>query len=124
MNGDILAFFEQAPLSLPLYQALEERILGELEEVSIKVHKTQISFSSRHGFAYASLPRFPRKARPQASLILSFGLSHRLEHPRVWQAVEPYPRRWTHHVILQSPEDVDEELMAWIKEAYDFARFK
>ena len=124
MNGDILAFFEQSPLSLPLYQALEERILGELEEVSIKVHKTQISFSSRHGFAYASLPRFSRKARPQASLILSFGLSHRLEHPRVWQAVEPYPRRWTHHVILQSPEDVDEELMAWIKEAYDFARFK
>ena len=124
MTGDILAFFQGEPQALLVYQALEERILRELLQVSLKVHKTQISFSSKHGFAYASLPRFSRKAQPRARLILTLGLSHRLEHPRIWQATEPYPRRWTHHVILEAPEDVDDELMAWIKEAYDFARFK
>ena len=124
MTGAILSFFDKEPQALPLYQTLEERILGELGEVSVKVHKTQISFSSTYGFAFVSFPRFSRRARPEAALILSFGLSHRLEHARVWQAVEPYPRRWTHHVILARPEDVDGELMAWIKEAYDFARFK
>lgn len=124
MGEDILSFFQKEPRALPLYQALEKKILGELREVSVKVHKTQISFSSKRGFAFASLPRFSRKARPEAALILSFGLSHRLEHPRIWQAVEPYPNRWTHHVILAGPKDVDEEVMAWIKEAYDFARCK
>ena len=124
MNGDILAFFEKEPQALLLYEVLEERILGELEQVSIKVQNTQISFSSKHMFACASLPRFSRKARPEARLVLTFGLSHRVEHPRIWQAVEPYPSRWTHHVVLRGPEDVDEELMAWVREAYVFARFK
>ena len=37
-----------------------------------------------------------------------------MEHPRILQAVEPYPGRWTHHLLLTAPEDVDGLLAAWL----------
>ena len=39
-------------------------------------------------------------------------------------AVEPYPNRWTHHVVVSRLEELDEELMDWLREAYDFAQNK
>ena len=39
-------------------------------------------------------------------------------------AVEAYPNRWTHHLLLTEPEQVDRELMDWIGEAYRFAMVK
>ena len=44
--------------------------------------------------------------------------------PRVVAASEPYPGRWTHHLLLTAPEDVDGLLAAWLAEAYRFAREK
>lgn len=44
--------------------------------------------------------------------------------PHILQAVEPYPGRWTHHLLLTAPEDVDGLLAAWLAEAYRFAREK
>ena len=52
---DIPFFFRDSPRSLPLYLALEERILTELPDTRIRVQKTQISFSNRRNFAFASL---------------------------------------------------------------------
>jgi len=37
------------------------------------------------------------------------------------EAVEPYPNRWTYHVIIARPEEIDEQVMTWLREAYDFA---
>ena len=39
-------------------------------------------------------------------------------------AVEPYPGRWTHHILVRTPEEIDGELLAWIDEAYAFANAK
>ncbi len=47
-----------------------------------------------------------------------------VETPWIFQAVEPYPNRWTHHVIIQSAEEIDEELMGWVQAAYAFAQNK
>ena len=55
---------------------------------------------------------------------MTFGLARRLDDPRIAQAVEPYPNRWTHHVLVQTPEEVDETLLRWIDEAYWFAQSK
>ena len=38
--------------------------------------------------------------------------------------MEAYPNRWTHHVMIGSVEEVDEELLSWIVEAADFAQNK
>jgi len=48
-------------------------------------------------------------------------LGYRAEHPRIVEAVEPYPNRWTYHVIIARPEEIDEQVMTWLREAYDFA---
>lgn len=47
MNTDILLFFDKAPSALPLYEAFEQRLLSEIANVTVKVQKTQISFSNR-----------------------------------------------------------------------------
>ena len=57
-------------------------------------------------------------------MIVSFGLSRRLDSPRIAVAVEPYPSRWTHHVIVSETEQLDGELMDWLREAHDFALVK
>ena len=38
------------------------------------------------------------------------------------QVSEPYPGRWTHHLVIGSVEEIDDELMDWVREAYEYAR--
>lgn len=124
MTADKLLFFDKMPQAMPLYEAFEARILKECENVGIKVSKTQISFKNKYNFAFVSLPIRRRKGWPEICIIVTFGLSHKVELPRIMQAVEPYPNRWTHHVIVEETEEIDQELMEWIKEAYIFSLMK
>ena len=55
---------------------------------------------------------------------MTFGLVRRETDPRVAVAVEPYPNRWTHHVLVERPEEIDGELMGWLQEAWTFAETK
>ena len=66
----------------------------------------------------------PNALPPEVFIIVSFGLSHRLNSPRIAIAVEPYPNRWTHHMIVFEAEQLDDELIGWLREAYDFAQTK
>lgn len=125
MNSDILFFFDGRLAALPLYEAFEQKVLTGIEEVHIKVQKTQIAFSSRHNFAFVSfLPVRKAKERPDAYIVITFGLSHEVKAARIDAATEPYPNRWTHHVLIAEPEEIDDELMAWVKEAAVFAAGK
>ena len=91
MNQDILLFFDKHPEALPLYEALEERILAELRDVKIKVQKTQITFSNKRNFAFVSfLPVRKAGERPDIFIVVTFGLSYRKESPRIDAATEPY----------------------------------
>ena len=54
MEPDILFFFDKHPGALPLYQTWESRILAEVEHVTVKVQKTQITFANRRQFACVS----------------------------------------------------------------------
>ncbi|MDL2273243.1 DUF5655 domain-containing protein [Oscillospiraceae bacterium OttesenSCG-928-G22] len=124
MNPDILMLFDRLPGGLPIYEAAERKILSAFPDVRIKVTKTQVGFSNRYGFAYLWPPTRKIKGRPGLYIVLTFGLGYRLSHPRIVESVEPYPGRWTHHVLLGDAEEVDEQIMAWLKEAYDFSMVK
>lgn len=125
MNDDILLFFSQHAEALPLYEKLEERILAEIPDVKIKVAKTQISFANKHGFAFVSFnPCRRAKERPAVWMTVSFGLGYRKDDDRVDMATEPYPGRWTHHVMVGSSEEIDGKLLGWIKEAAEFSAGK
>ena len=56
--------------------------------------------------------------------MITFGLGCRAESMRIDVASEPYPNRWTHHVLISDPEEIDEELMGWVKEAAAFSARK
>lgn len=122
MNVDVLRFFDQNPEALPLYETFEKRVLEKVGEAEIKVQKTQISFYHKHMFACVSFAKVRKaKDRPKSYIVVTFGLSHKVESPRIDVATEPYSGRWTHHVLIASEEEIDEELLGWVKEAEAFA---
>ena len=125
MDWDTLHFFDQHPEALPLYEALEQQVRVQIPDVQIKVQKTQISFYNRHLFACVSFLRVKRKKDlPPTYLVVTVGLARRLDSPRVAAAVEAYPGRWTHHIVVSAPEQIDGELMGWVQEAAAFAAQK
>ena len=122
MTAEVLAFLGGAPGPISLFEAWEEAVLA-CGESTMKVSKTQISWGNPYLFAMLSHPR--RAAdRKAGALLATFGLNRRLDSPRILQAVEPYPGRWSQHLLLSAPEDVDGLLAAWLAEAYRFAREK
>ena len=125
MNEDILFFFGEHLNVLPMYELLEELVFGQIPDVKIKVAKTQITFANKRGFAFVSFnPCRKAKERPETWMTVTFGLGYRKESPRIDVATEPYPGRWTHHVMVGNAEEIDEELIGWIREAADFAASK
>ncbi len=124
-TSDVLCFFEGKPLELSLYQALTERMAEVLpDDISVKVQKTQIRFYARRLFAAASLPVRRKKDWPRECLVVTIGLARPLSSPRAAVSVEPYPGRWTNHILITRPEEVDGELMEWLREAHSFALSK
>lgn len=121
---DILTTLDRAPDLLPLYQVLEARILEEFPDVTIRATKTQIAFRNRYGFAYLWPPTRRVKGRPGRYLVLTFGLGHQVQDRRIVESVEPYPNRWTHHVIIETAQDLDDQTMDWLREAYSFSMLK
>ena len=125
MDTDTLLFFAGQPEALALYEILEGQILSRIANVKIKLAKTQITFANPKGFAFVSfLPVRRAKRRPPVYLTVTFGLGYRKESSRIDAATEPYPNRWTHHVMISKPEEVDEELLSWIVEAAAFSAAK
>lgn len=123
-ESDVLFFFDSKPLELSLYETLFRRMEMEFPDATVKVQKSQISFYGRHLFGAASLPVRRKKNWPEHCIVVTIGLSCQLKSPRVAVAVEPYPNRWTHHVLISAEEQIDDELMDWLREAYEFAESK
>ena len=125
MNAETLFFFSGHEAAIPVYEKLEDCILAAIPDVKVKVSKTQISFSNKRGFAFVSFNPCRRvKERPKIWMTVSFGLGYQKQSPRIDVATEPYPNRWTHHVMVGSPEEIDEDLMAWLMEAAVFSASK
>lgn len=123
LTTDEVLFFNTAPDMLPVYEALLRHVQAR-HPVTTVVRKTQITLRNRHAFAMVSLPWRRVKGWPEEYLLVSFGLSYRKDSPRIVSSVQPYPNRWTHHVIITEVAQLDEELLAWLEEAYEFAMGK
>lgn len=125
MDDKLLQFFDQMPEALPLYQKFEREVLSRVEDVHIKVQKTQITYSNRHVFACVSFAKVRKaKERPPVYIVVTFGLAYKKESPRIDIATEPYPNRWTHHVLVSREEEIDGELLGWVEEAVAFSAAK
>lgn len=119
----IEAFFAGKEEYLPTFHRLRESI-GSLGDVKTEVTKTQVSFGTDRKFAWVWFPPFRVKGRPEKYFVLTFGLDHRIRHDLIAEAVEPHPKRWTHHVIIERGSEPDETVRLWLKEAYELSRHK
>ncbi|MBO5556919.1 MAG: hypothetical protein J5927_07010 [Oscillospiraceae bacterium] len=125
LDMDSLLFFDGHRAALPLFAALEDRLFARFPEAEKRVQKTQITYFHRHVFACVSFARVKRKAElPATWLTLTLGLPYPLESARVAGKTEVYPGRWTTHIVLGTEEELDEELLGWLEEAYAFSERK
>ena len=125
MSEEVLYFFDKHPDALPLYETFEDKVRTIVSDVRIKEQKTQISFYNKHMFACVSFARVRKKKDcPENFIVVTISLNHKLESPREDIATEPYPNRWTHHLLISDMSEIDEELMEWVEEAAEFAARK
>ena len=123
MTADVLAFLGTDPGRIALFEAVEEAIAA-LGPSEYRVSKSQIAWKNPLNFALLSIPQRWYPGWHEGALLLTFGLGRRVEGEEIFRAVEPYPGRWTHHVLLQGPEDLDQAVLDWLAEAYAFSQAK
>lgn len=112
-----MRFFQGSPESQALCVALLQKLDGALDAYQIRESKTQLSLYSGCMFACISYP----KSKKQGKLLVTFGLGSKVLSERIWQSVEAYPGRWTHHVLLNDASQIDDELIGLICAAQSFA---
>ena len=125
LDMDTQMFFWEHQNAVELYRYLEELLYDIFPVVNKRVQKTQITFFNKHVFACVSFARVKRKAElPEGYLVLTLGLPYPLESERLAVRSEPYPGRWTHHFVISRKEELDDEMITWIRESYAFAELK
>ena len=112
-------FFAGYEASRPIFEALREAI-EELGPSEIRVTKSQVAFYRRKAFAWAWMPD-PYLHSNHAPLVLTLSFRYRDPSPRWKEIVEPKPGRFTHHLQLYSPADIDDEVRDWLRAAWEAA---
>lgn len=114
-RSDILLFFDGHPGTLPLFEALKEKLLQAIPDTDFRVGKTQISLYHDHMYGCVSfLPARRACMRPREYITVTVGLDHPLDSSRVDQRVQVRSNRWTHHILVGTAEEIDSELLAWL----------
>ncbi|WP_296605731.1 DUF5655 domain-containing protein [Nocardioides sp.] len=113
-------FFAGNDAGLAAYRLAHDAIggWGGCEE---RVGRSQVCLRRARAFAWLWNPRqYLRNAG--ADVVVTFALDHELDSARIKQAVRTGPLLVVHHVELRDPAaDLDEELLGWLREAYDRA---
>lgn len=122
MEPELASFFKDKPKAQPLYEAVEKKLRDTFGRMEVRVKNSQIHFRTKHTFAYVWLPTRWVRGRPSNYIILAIGLNRQIESPRFIEVNEPRKNRWVHHVMIASPNDLDYELLNWLRLAYDFSR--
>ncbi len=114
----VAKLFKGRPASLRLFRVVRSYITS-LGPVRIEAGKTQVSFGADRNFAWVWLPQMYSKKRPETSITLTFDtIGKRIRDRRIAEAVIPRPGRWTHHIVIEKPSDVDGTVKKWLNEAY------
>ena len=109
-------FFRGYPNSRLIFSALRQAF-DTIKPVSMTISKSQIVFRRRKAFAWAWVPDKYLRGR-HAPLVLSLALRYQDPSPRWKQVVRPAPSTFMHHLELLSSQDLDDEVIRWIWEAW------
>jgi hypothetical protein len=94
--------------------------IASIGPATMRVTTSQVAFRRRLAFAWTWMPGQYLRGKT-APLVLTIGLERRDESARWKEVVEPRPGRFTHHLELRSAEEVDDEVLDWLREAWDQA---
>jgi len=113
-------FFDGQPQSRQLFNILQG-MAAALGPMTLRVTKSQVAFCRRKVFAWAWMPE-KYLHRPAAPLVLTLALRRRDTSLRWKEIVQPAPGRFTHHLELYSPQDIDGQVRSWLQEAWEEAK--
>jgi hypothetical protein len=102
--------------SREIFECLRE-LIETLGSVEMVVQKSQVAFRRKKTFACAWMPGKYLHGRV-APLVLTVYLRRRDSSPRWKEVVEPAPGRFTHHIELHSPNEIDDQVGGWLQEAW------
>jgi hypothetical protein len=110
--------FEGYPEGLAVYGAVE-RAVQTIGDAAVSVTKSQIAFRRRRGFAFVWRPG--QYVQSDVPAVLSIALPYEITSERFKAVAHPSHGVWMHHLELSAPEQVDDEVCEWLREAYEFA---
>lgn len=110
--------FDGYPTSLAICRRVE-RALSHLDDVTVRVTKSQVSFRRRKAFAFVWRPG--QYVSSDVPAVLSISLPRELPSGRFKQVVHPAPTVWMHHLEPRDVSEVDDQVCEWLATAYDAA---
>jgi hypothetical protein len=116
---EIALFFQGRPGSLHLFNRVR-RLVERKCSPKIEVSKTQISFGEVYKYIWIWLPQIWIKKRKENSITLTIATGKKIQSDRIKESVQPRKGYWTHHIIIESSKDIDDELGSLIQESIDF----
>ena len=94
-----------------------EKLIAELHRfgpIRIEPKKTSIHLGNRFGFAGVYTQK--------KAINLEVHLNHKLTSPRIGKVEQASANRFHHTIKLAEPGDVNDELLQWLREAYDLKK--
>jgi hypothetical protein len=111
------ALFAGQPFALSVVDRVKS-IVASIGEATIRTTKSQIAFRRRRGFAYLWPPVFGDRG---VEIVLSIALGRHDASPRFKQVAHPAPHVWMHHLEIRDLAQLDDQVIAWLREAFDSA---
>jgi len=119
---DYADFFGYDPVCCAIFDAFADAMRKLYPNAEILRQKTALSFRDPRPFVYVSHGRGGRRRSEPKHITLSFALDMPVPDERIRYCVQVTPHRYTHHVELRSPEEIDDQLLLWIDMAHMLKR--
>lgn len=110
--------FDGFPVGLAMCRAVEQAV-SSIGDASVAVTKSQVAFRRRRGFAYVWRPG--QYVDSEVPAVLSIALPREVTSHRFKEVVHPSRHVWMHHLELRDAAQVDDQVCAWLREAYTAA---
>jgi hypothetical protein len=110
--------FAGSPTGLAIHDRVAE-VLAGFGDVESRTSRSQVAFRHGRGFAYVWRPG--QYVRSEVPAVLSIALPREVASERVKEVVHPSPHVWMHHLELDDVSQVDDEVRAWLEEAWAHA---
>ena len=123
MSGEdkAVGFFGNHIDSLKAFERLKIYIDDFCPDAVISIKGSLLSFRTRAGFAYVSIP-----TDDSGNVLFNLALTNRkkITSSRIDKTVPPVPgtQSFVYHIGIRSASDIDSEVKGWIRQSYEYSK--